>query len=278
MKNKHNFLVFLITSLVFIVVFLVLYILRTEVNDITVLDKSQTIVDSLSLNSREKDAIKEMQSTTLKYGEIPDNRIYSIVAEEIATAFSLDAEALEYKVVDDILEDVSSELLDFTVNIFPTDESLEKFDYSIPISDYKVYFFFDNSRFDSFDLDSILLDNKKIKIGYTKGFLYDELLEKTYNRISNITLEPVSAGEDIVTMLSEGQLDFFAGDTGFYSKLSQYTQLSVTSKTYIDEVFMHLVTRHDSNPYFMTAVNKLLEHEEFRSTIIRKINNYRSGC
>ncbi len=276
MKKKQNSLGVLIGSLVLIIVFLVIYILRIEVNTEKVVVEKESIVDIIQLNSREKAIINEMKSKTLKYGSIEDNRIYSIVAEEIATAFDLKVEPLEYNTVEAILEDVSSELLDFTSNIFPTSDNLDKFDFSVPIAEYKIYFFYNNKYFTSFDLDSILSENIDIKIGYTNGFLYEDLLKQTFDKIPNISLIPISYAKDIETMLENKEIDYFAGDTGFYNRLAKKSSLSVTNKTYTEELFMHVVTRRDSNPYFMTAINKLLEHDEFKSNIVRKINNYRS--
>ncbi len=276
MKKKNKVITIIITTLVLIIIFLVGYILKNDIVKIANTEEKKSVYDVLSLNSREKSVIRDMQATTLKYGSIPDNRIYSIVAEEIATAFDLSVEPLQYNTVDSMLEDVSSELLDFTANIFPTEDNLEKFDFSVPIAEYKVFYFYDASKYKTFDIEQLISQNEEINLGYTEGFLYKDLLENKFNKVANIKLIEIDPLDNIQDKLLSDELDFFAGDTGFYGRLGTDARIAVTRTNYIEELFMHVVMRKDSNPYFMTAVNKLFEHEEFRYTLVRKINNYRS--
>lgn len=268
----------IITFLSAIVLILLIIIFSNSLETKKVNTAEDNFYASLNLTANEINAIDEMQKKTIKYGVLGENKVYSIVAEEIATAFGFETLPVTYDNMESMLEDVTSEYLDFTTNIMATPQNIIKFDFSTPILKYNLHYFYNEDKYNSETIENELISKEYVvNLGYPAGHAYSELIVEMYNEMYDVNLVAVEDSDAVYSLIMNGEIDIYIGDISKYFELGVMENIGITKLENMDIPFMHLVNRKDSNPYFISAVIKLLEDKEFSENLSRKTSNYENN-
>ncbi|MFV0440077.1 MAG: diguanylate cyclase [Lachnospirales bacterium] len=240
------------------------------------IQKSKELISRIELSKEEENAILEYSKIGIKYGVIPENKVYSIIAEEVLNAFNLEGTAVEYSDSLTMVSDLVDETLTFSTNVPITSENFEKLDFSNPIIRYNLHFFFKKDKY-NFDVYDYIFETKdNIVIGYPQNASYGEYVQNEYSANDNVTLYAVTEDEDVPLLIENDTITFFISDISNYLQLGEIDTIGI-QKIEENTPYIHIAVKDNSNGYFISAVSKLLLDKEFNESLVNKINTYETS-
>ncbi len=228
--------------------------------------------NDLELTDEEIKFIEELQKESdLTYALHDNDMPVKMIFDQVSTVFGIEITPVYYDNYIDILNDVKNGDVDFTSNIWPTEERMSIYDYTTSISKEGIYIFASVDEF--WNVHSSRL-NDKLAFAYPEGYALPIVLKDTVNPFDFEYVE-VDTVERAVELVEKGEVDIIASSISWYdelSKIEDYMGIDYTDE--LDIFFAGTITKKDTNKELMSIMSKLYFNSQAAVDIQRQIENF----
>ncbi len=221
------------------------------------IDDLEISYKDLNLTPQETAYIKQLQQEGIIYGMYNTDYTVRMIFEQISKVFDIPVIAVTYTNYEELLADVESGAIDFTGSMIPTEERLEKFDFTTSTHKDKTFLYITHEN-----LEVITSENsdktRVLKVGYPSGFALDGLLSDYFKESFNYELVTIDSLEEAVELLETGPLDMIFGDITWYGELVNIENyMALDYSEYIDTFFSSNPTKKGTHQELISAINKM---------------------